>query len=71
MITTFDIFCGRVDKDAVWVETVEGFGNAYELMPKVAEGIPGSYFIVSQNTRTIRASIDTSTKLLFLDASDT
>jgi hypothetical protein len=48
MITIFDIFCGRVDNDAVWVETVEGFGNAYELMTKIAEGIPGCYFIVSQ-----------------------
>ena len=62
MIRMFDIFYGRVDKDAVWVETVEGFGNAYELMTKIAEGIPGCYFIVSQKTHTIRGSIDTSTK---------
>ena len=66
----FDIFCGRVDKDAVWVETVEGFGNAYELMTKIAEGIPGSYFIVTQKTHTLRGSIDTSTKQL-LNAPDT
>jgi hypothetical protein len=71
MITTFDIFSGRVDKDAVWVETVEGFGNAYELMTKIAAGIPGSYFIVSQKTRSIRGSIDTSTKQCFPDAPDT
>ena len=71
MIRTFDIFCGRVDKDAVWVETVEGFGNAYELMTKIAAGIPGLYFIVSQKTHTIRGSIGTSTKQRFLDAPDT
>ena len=40
MISTFDIFSGRVDKDAVWVETVEGLGNAYELMTKVAAEAP-------------------------------
>ena len=46
---------------------VEGFGNADELMTKIAEGIPGLYFIVSQNTHTIRGSIGTSTKQRFLD----
>ena len=51
MMSMFDIFSGRVDKDAVWVETVEGFGNAYELMTKVAAKTPGPYFIISQKTR--------------------
>jgi hypothetical protein len=60
MMSMFDIFSGRVDKDAVWVETVKGFGNAYELMAKVAAKIPGPYFIISQKTHTIRGSINTS-----------
>lgn len=71
MTTMFDIFSGRVDKDAVWVETVEGFGNAYELMTKIAARVPGPYFIVSQKTRIIRGSIDTSTKVRFIDAHET
>ena len=60
MMSMFDIFSGRVDKDAVWVETVEGLGNAYELMTKVAAEAPGPYFIVSRKTHTIRGSINTS-----------
>jgi hypothetical protein len=48
MMSMFDIFSGRVDKDAVWVETVEGFGNAYELMTKVGTKTPGPYFIISK-----------------------
>jgi hypothetical protein len=50
---------------------VEGFGNVDELMTKIAAGIPGLYFIVSQKTHTIRGSIGTSTKQRFLDAPDT
>ena len=37
----------------MWVETVEGLGNAYELMTKVAAETPGPYFIVSRKTHTI------------------
>jgi len=60
MMLTFDIFSGRVDRGAVWVETVQGFGNAYELMTKLAAEIPGPYFIISQRTGHLRGSIDTS-----------
>jgi hypothetical protein len=57
---TFDIFWGRIDRAAVRVETVEGLGNAYELMTKIAAEDPGPYFILSLDTYTVRGSIDTS-----------
>jgi hypothetical protein len=60
MASTFDIFSGRVDKSAIWVETVDGFGNAYELMTKLAAREPGRYFIISRDSHVIRGSINTS-----------
>jgi hypothetical protein len=60
MSGTFHIFWGRVHRTAVRVETIEGFGNAYELMTKIAAQDPGPYFIVSEDTRIVRGSINTS-----------
>lgn len=60
MAGRFDISLGRVDKGIIWVETVEGFGHAYELMTKLAAKDPGPYFIISQGTHITRGSINTS-----------
>jgi hypothetical protein len=60
MASTFDMFSGRVDKGAIWVETVEGFGNTYELMTKLAAKDPGLYFIISQDTHITRGSMNTA-----------
>jgi hypothetical protein len=60
MAGTFHIFWGRVDRAAVRVETIEGFGNAYELMTKIAAQDPGPYFIVGEDTHIVRGSINTS-----------
>ena len=59
-VPTFDIFSGRVDKNAIWIEAVEGLGNAYELMTKLAAQTPGPYFVFCTRTHTVRGSIDTS-----------
>ena len=59
-IPRFDIFSGQIDKNASRIETIEGLGNAYELMTKLAERSPGSYFIRDSRTHIIRGSIDTS-----------
>jgi len=58
----YEIFSGRVAKNAVWIETVEGLGNAYESMTKIASETPGTYFIFCSRTRTLCGSIDTSTR---------
>jgi hypothetical protein len=57
----FDIFSGQTDGNASRIESVEGLGNAYELMTKLAERSPGSYFILDPRTHTVRGSICTST----------
>jgi len=59
-VPTYDIFAGRVDRDAIWIEAVEGLGNAYELMTKIAAKTPGQYFVFCPRTHTVRGSIDTS-----------
>ena len=59
-IPRFDIFCGHVNADASQIETVEGLGNAYELMTKLAARVPGRYFILDRRTHMVRGSIDTS-----------
>jgi hypothetical protein len=59
-VPAYDIFSGRVDKSAVWIETVEGLGNAYELMTKIAAETPGPYFIFCSRTHTVCGSINTS-----------
>lgn len=59
-VSTYDILSGRIDRDAVWIEAVQGFGNAYERMTRLAAQQPGPYFIFCQKTHTICGSIDTT-----------
>jgi hypothetical protein len=54
-LSLFDIFSGGVDKSWVLIETVEGLGNAYERMTKIAARKPGPCFIFSQ--RVTRSAV--------------
>jgi hypothetical protein len=54
-IPQYDIFCGQTDKDALWLEAVEGLG-----MQALATQTPGAYFVFCQRTHEILASIDMS-----------
>lgn len=56
---TFDIFKGTTDKDAVWVEAVEGLASAQERMEQLATVAPGQYFLFAQRTHSILARVDT------------
>jgi hypothetical protein len=60
MVAKYDIFSGLRDKDAVWLECVEGLGAAYERMKKIAAKSPGPYFVFCAQTHAVLASIDTS-----------
>jgi hypothetical protein len=62
-VPSFDIFSGLPnDKDAAWLETVEGLGNACTRMKELAAGTPGPYFVFHAYARTILASVDTTPK---------
>ena len=62
-VPSFDIFSGLPNsKEAVWLETVEGLGDACSRMRELAAGTPGAYFVFHAYARTILASIDTTPK---------
>jgi hypothetical protein len=46
---SFDIFSGHSDRDAVWLEAVEGLANAIQRMHEIAAERPGEYFIFDAN----------------------
>jgi hypothetical protein len=60
----FDIFRGASDKDAVWVEAVEGFSNARERMEEIATAQPDQYFVFSALSHTVLVRIDTRKSIL-------
>lgn len=57
---TYDIFSGQVNNAAIWLEAVEGLGNAYQRMTELASSSPGCYFIFCARTHTVRGSINTA-----------
>ncbi len=59
---TFDIFYGTSDKDAVWLEAVEGFSAARERMEEIAARTPGQYFLFSPASHSILARTETFMK---------
>lgn len=60
---TFDIFRGTNDKDAMWVDAVEGLSSARERMDQIAAAQPGQYFVFASRSRAILARTDTRKKL--------
>lgn len=57
--STFDIFRGATDEDAVWLDAVEGLENAVQHMEEIAALSPGRYFICRQQGHAVLARIDT------------
>jgi len=56
----YDIYWGRVHCNPTWLESVNGLGDAYELMTMLAAKSPGPYFIARAKTSIVRGTIDTS-----------
>jgi hypothetical protein len=52
----FDIFSGRNDRDAVWMDAVTGFASAQRRMDEIAAKEPGEYFIFHTGSRKILAT---------------
>jgi len=59
-VPQFDIFSGAIDKNALWLEAVDGLGAAFGRMKELASATPGAYFIFRTRTRQVLASIDTA-----------
>ena len=63
MIPTYDIFAGQFGfTEVLWIESVEGLGNAQERMEKIAWDRPGPYFVFCTRTHQMLAAVDTSAK---------
>ena len=56
----FDIFSGCIDKDARWLEAVEGLANAKRRMLEIAAKSPGRYFVFCDFSHGVVALTDTS-----------
>jgi hypothetical protein len=57
-IPRFDVFSGLIDKDARWIESIEGLGAAYERIKELAAITPGTYFVFDTVTHKVLAKID-------------
>ena len=57
---TFDIFSGELEKDAMWLEAVQGLAAARERMNQIASETPCKYFIFCTANRSVLESIETS-----------
>lgn len=55
---SFEIFSGT-QKNAMWIEAVEGLSNARERMQKIAGEKPGQYFLFCPATHTSVSEIET------------
>ena len=59
-IPRFDVFSGLLDKDARWIESVEGVGAAYERIKELAAATPGPYFVFDTVSNKVLAKIDST-----------
>jgi len=60
---TFDIFSGTSDRDAVWLECVDGLSEARQRLERIAAVIPGAYFLYDSASRSVIAKSSTTKQL--------
>jgi hypothetical protein len=61
MIPMFDIFSGRfLQKDAIWIDSVEGLAEAYQAMLRGAAEKPVPHFVLSSHSCVAGASLDST-----------
>jgi hypothetical protein len=56
---TFDIFSGELEKDARWLEAVQGLDSAKVRMKQIASVTPGKYFIFCTASRSVLERTET------------
>jgi hypothetical protein len=59
----FDIFPGTIDKNAFWLERVEGLENAKRRMEEIATKRHERYFVFCDFSHTVVAQIDASPEI--------
>jgi len=58
-IPQYDVFSGRIDRDAMWLESIDGLAASVDRMKEYAKQSPGRYFVFCSKTHTVVASINT------------
>jgi hypothetical protein len=58
-VPQYDIFSGRIDRDAIWLESVDGLAAAVDRMNHYARQSPGCYFVFCSSSHSVLASINT------------
>jgi len=66
-LPAFGLFAGSGDKDAMWLETVEGLDNARNRMERLAAQVPGKYFVFSVPNRAVVAKTDTTKNFITME----
>ena len=66
-LSAFDLFAGSGDKDAMWLETVEGLDNARSRMERLAAQVPGQYFVFSVHNCAVVAKTDTTKNFITME----
>jgi hypothetical protein len=59
----FDIFAGAPDKDALWLEAVDGLSSARRRMEEIAKANPGRYFVFAVRGHAVLAQIETAERV--------
>jgi hypothetical protein len=59
-VPLYDVFRGHPNKEALWIEAVDGLGAANDRMKEHAQRIPAPYVVFCQRTHAVMARIDTS-----------
>jgi hypothetical protein len=62
---TFDIFSGTSDKDARWLESIEGLSKALGRIESLAEIRPGTYFLYDPANHSILAKTASTEQLQY------
>ena len=63
LLPRYEIFSGEyAEKDATWIESVEGLGQAADRMRELAKEKPGPYFIFHMVSHQVLGVIDTTPK---------
>jgi hypothetical protein len=60
---TFDIFSGTPDRDAVWLECVDGLSEARQRLDYIGTVRPGAYFLYDHASRSVIAKSGTTKQL--------
>jgi hypothetical protein len=63
-LPTFDVFRGHYQEaDPVWIESVQGLGEARERMKQIATETLGAYFVFSVGDQLVLDIMDTEREL--------